>query len=135
VAVTRLTYGFGRQVDAPFDEVLARAKAALQAEGFGLMCEIDVRKTIKEKLGAEFRRYVILGACNPPLAHRALEAEPDLGLLLPCNVIVYEADGGATVEAIDPEKLLGLVHNPELEPVAREVKARFERAIERLAEG
>ena len=133
MAERSIPYGFGRRVHVPYAEAVERTRAALKAEGFGTICEIDVRKTIKDKLGAEFRPYVILGACNPPLAHKALEAEPDLGLLLPCNVIVYEADGGAVVEAMDPEKVLGLVGKPALEPIAHEVKAKLERAIERVA--
>jgi uncharacterized protein (DUF302 family) len=127
------SYGFGQQVNLPYDEALERTKAALKAEGFGVLCEIDVQKTLKEKLGADFRPYVILGACNPPLAHRALEAELELGLLLPCNVVVYATDHGTRVEAMDPEPVLGLVGNPALAPIAREVKTRLERAIARVS--
>jgi uncharacterized protein (DUF302 family) len=133
VVTQSTTYGFGQLVNLPYGEALERTKAALKAEGFGVLCEIDVQKTLKEKLGADFRPYVILGACNPPLAHRALEAELDLGLLLPCNVVVYATDQGSRVEAMDPEPVLGLVGNPALAPIAREVKARLERAITRAA--
>jgi uncharacterized protein (DUF302 family) len=129
----RLPYGFGREVGIPYGEAVEKARAALKAEGFGVICEIDVQKTIKDKLGVDFRPYIILGACNPPLAHQALETDLDLGLLLPCNVVVYEIEGGAVVEAMDPERVLGLVGNPALEPVARDVRARLERALGRVA--
>lgn len=125
-------YGFGRQVNLSYDEAVERTKAALKAEGFGVLCEIDVAKTIKEKLGAEFRPYVILGACNPQLSHQALEFELDLGLLLPCNVVVYEVGGGSMVEAMDPEAVLGIVGNPQLEAIARQVKAKMRRVVEQV---
>ncbi|MCL5958190.1 MAG: DUF302 domain-containing protein [Chloroflexi bacterium] len=127
------TYGFGHQVNLPYEEAVERTKSALKGEGFGVLCEIDVKKTMKEKLGVDFRPYVILGACNPPLAHQALGAELDLGLLLPCNVVVYEVDGGSMVEPMDPEPVLGLVGNPKLEPIAREVRARMQRVVQRVA--
>jgi uncharacterized protein (DUF302 family) len=133
MATVSTRYGFGQQVNLPYAEAVERTKAALKAEGFGVLCEIDVQKTMKEKLGVDFRPYVILGVCNPPLAHRALEAELDLGLLLPCNVVVYTTEQGARVEAMDPEPVLGLVGNPTLAPIAREVKARLERAIAQVA--
>ena len=126
-------YGFGQQVNLPHGEALEKTKAALKEEGFGVLCEIDVAKAMKEKVGADFRPYVILGACNPPLAHRALEAELDLGLLLPCNVVVYEVDGGSMVAAMDPEPMMYFVGNPQLDPIGREVKRRMERVIRRVA--
>lgn len=125
-------YGFGTALAAPFDEAVARAKAALKEEGFGVLSEIDVRATLKEKLGVDFERYVILGACNPQLAHRALGAEHDLGLLLPCNVIVHEHDGKSVVSIVDPDKMLGVVNNPALGPIASEAKARLERVVTAL---
>jgi uncharacterized protein (DUF302 family) len=128
-------YGFGTALAAPFDEAVARTRAALQEEGFGILSEIDVQATLKAKLGAEFERYVILGACNPPLAHRALQAEHELGLLLPCNIIVHEHDGGSTVSIVDPDAMLGVVDNPALRAVAQEAKARLERVVDRLASG
>ena len=128
----RFAYGFGKLISLPFPDALNAARDALKSEGFGVLCDIDVQKTMKEKLGVERAPYVILGACNPPLAHRALEAEPDLGLLLPCNVVVYETDGGTVVEAMDPEPVLALVGNPDLAPVAKEVRARLERVIEKV---
>ena len=132
MATQSTSYGFGQEVNLPFGEAVERTREALKAEGFGVLCEIDVQKTLKEKLGADFRQYVILGACNPPLAHQALEAELDLGLLLPCNVVVYATDQGTQVEAMNPEPVLGLVGNPKLAPIAREVKARLQRVIARV---
>ena len=126
---------YADRVEAPgdFDEVLARTRMALAAEGFGVLTEIDVQATMREKLGIEREPYVILGACNPPLAHRALEAELELGALLPCNVIVF-TDGGAThVSAVSAEKMLGMVGNPRLEPVAREVGEKLGRVLERVS--
>ena len=128
-------YGFGTALAAPFDEAVARTKAALNEEGFGVLSEIDVQATLKAKLGVAFERYVILGACNPPLAHRALQAEHELGLLLPCNVIVHEHDGGSAVSIVDPDAMLGVVENPALRAVAQEAKQRLERVVDRLASG
>ncbi len=133
MAMKQKAYGFGRQVNLPYREAVEKTKDALKAEGFGVLCEIDVRQTIKEKLGADFRPYVILGACNPPLAHQVLAAELDLGLLLPCNVVVYESDGGSMVEAMDPEPVLGIVGNPKLDAIAKEVKMRLQRVVDRVA--
>ncbi len=126
------SYGFGQTVAIPFQEAVERTNAALKSEGFGVLCEIDVKKTMKEKLGVDFQPYVILGACNPPLAHQALLAEPDLGLLLPCNVVVYEVEGGSMVQAMDPESVLGIVGNPQLDVIAQQVKARMRRVMERV---
>ena len=127
-------YGFGTTIAAPYAEAVERAKAALKEQGFGVLTEIDVEKTMREKLGAAFRPYVILGACNPPLAHRALEAEPDIGLLLPCNVVVYAADreGRCVVAAMDPEAALELTGNERVRAVAREVRGRLERVRDKL---
>lgn len=118
-----------------FDEAVERTRKELQAEGFGILCEIDVQATLREKLGVEGERYLILGACNPPLAHRALEAEPELGALLPCNVVVYERDSETHIAAIDAERMLSLVGNDELAPVAAEVRARLGAVVERAAQG
>jgi uncharacterized protein (DUF302 family) len=126
-------YAIGTTLAQPYDEAVARVKQALQSEGFGVLCEIDVQATLKAKLGVERGKYVIIGACNPPLAHRALEAEPDLGLFLPCNVVVYEADDGTRVNAIDPRAMLGAIDNPVLDEVADDVHARFTRVIASLA--
>ena len=126
-------YGFGLKVNLPYAEAVERTKAALKEQGFGVLTEVDIKQTMKEKRGIDFRPYVILGACNPPLAEQALTAELDLGLLLPCNVVVYETEGGSIVQAMDPEPVLGLVGNPRLEPIAREVKARLQAALTGLS--
>ena len=117
---------------APYDEVVPRVKEALKDEGFGVMSEIDVRAALKEKLGVERGRYLIIGACNPPLAHQALEAEPDLGVFLPCNVVVYEATDGTHVSAVDPQSMLGGSTTRCSTQIAAEVKRRFTRVIAAL---
>ena len=124
-------YGIGIKVALDHTEALERVKAALADEGFGILCEIDVAETLKKKLGVEFLRYVILGACNPPLAHRALLAERDIGLLLPCNVIVYaDADPQRSVISVmDPVVAFELTDNAALEAVATEVRERLVRAL------
>ncbi len=128
------SYGFGTRVEVPYDAAIVQTRAALTAQGFGVLTEIDVQKTMKEKLGVEFRPYVILGACNPLLAHKPLEADVGIGLLLPCNVIVYDnGDGTSTVEALDPQAALGIVgDNPAVATVAREAGARLRRAVDSL---
>jgi len=126
-------YGFGLKVNLPYAEAVERTKAALKEQGFGILTEVDIKQTMKEKRGIDFRPYVILGACNPPLAEQALATELDLGLLLPCNVVVYETEGGSMVQAMDPEPVLGLVGNPDLAPIAREVKARLQAALAGLS--
>jgi len=129
----RTSYGFGVRIGLPYAQAVDSVKAALKEQGFGVLTEIDVKRTMKEKRQIDFRPYIILGACNPVLAERALEAELDLGLLLPCNVVVYESDGGSVVEAMDPEPVLGMIGNPKLEPIAREVKQRLEKALDQVA--
>lgn len=127
-------YGASTKLRVPYEQAVQRVTAALKEEGFGVLTEIDVRATLKQKLGTDFRKYVILGACNPPLAHQALLADLDVGLLLPCNVIVYE-DGPESVAAIvDPVAMLGVISNPALTPVAEEAKARLARVLQRLAD-
>ncbi len=125
-------YGFGTTLPVPYEEAIPRVKEALKAEGFGVLTEIDVRKTLREKLGAEMEPYLILGACNPPLAHRALEQERDIGLLLPCNVVVRAAGQGSRVEVADPQAMLGIVGNAELNAVADEAKRRLQRVVASL---
>ena len=112
------SYTLSRATELPFGEALARVREELAGEGFGVLCEIDVQATLKQKLGIEREPYVILGACNPPLAHQALDAEPELGVLLPCNVVVYEHEGETHVAAVDAEQMLSIVGNEELAPIA-----------------
>ena len=128
------TYGFGATLALPYAQALERTRAALKDKGFGVLTEIDVKQTMKAKLDVDFRPYVILGACNPPLAHRALSADLGLGLLLPCNVVVYDnGDGTSTVELMDPEAALGLVgDNPVIADVAHEARTRLRQALDAL---
>jgi uncharacterized protein (DUF302 family) len=124
--------GMRRETKLGFDEAISRVTEALQAEGFGVLTQIDVKETLKKKLGVDFRKYRILGACNPPLAHRALSAVLEVGVMLPCNVVVYESDAGkATLVAIDPMQAVGAMA-PELGEVAREVRAKLARVLERV---
>jgi uncharacterized protein (DUF302 family) len=124
-------YGFSRRVDAPFDAAVARIREALQKEGFGVLTEIDVKATLKKKLDVDFRKYVILGACNPPFAYKALTAELEIGLLMPCNVIVYENDGGgSTVAAMDASMMASVTGNDRLSEVSTAVNEKLRRAIE-----
>ncbi len=130
--VTETNYGISRRLALPYEEAVERIKQALGEEGFGVLTEIDVKETLREKLQADFRPYVIIGACNPSLAHRALQTELEIGLLLPCNVIVYEDGDESVVTAIDPEAAMAVVGNEAIADIAREAKDRLRRAIERL---
>jgi uncharacterized protein (DUF302 family) len=123
-------YGIRRRLDLPYADAIEATRAALATEGFGILTEIDVRATLKKKLDADFRDYIILGACNPGLAHRALQSELEVGLLLPCNVIVYDSgDGGSMVSVIEPLTMLGVAPNSALGPVAEEARERLVRAL------
>lgn len=126
-------YGLGRTVHYDYDTAIERVKDELQKEGFGVLTTIDVQATLKDRLGVDFRRYIILGACNPNLAHRALSAETELGLLLPCNVIVYEQDDGQVkVAAMNPLAALGIVDNDDIMSVAQTAQGHLEQALNRL---
>jgi len=126
-------YGFGTEVALPFEAALAKVATELAKEGFGILTEIDVAATLKKKLGAEMPPYRILGACNPPLAHRALSAEPTIGLLLPCNVVVRQDVAGTVhVEFLDPRPLFELVGRPEIGPLATDVRSRLQRVMAAL---
>jgi len=126
-------YGYTRVLEGvPFDVAVNRITESLKTEGFGVLTTIDVAATLKKKLDQDFRRYVILGACNPQLAHRALTADLGVGLLLPCNVTVFEGDRGeSVVQVVKPQAMMGIVQNAQLKPVAREADERLVRALER----
>lgn len=126
-------YSIRTTVNTSYEETIPRVTDALKQEGFGILTQIDVKDTLKKKLNIDFAKYLILGACNPPLAHRALSSETEIGLLLPCNVIVYEGkDGQTVVAAQDPDAALGIVGNPAIAPVAKEARERLVRVIESL---
>jgi uncharacterized protein (DUF302 family) len=127
-----LKYGYGRLFDLPFRQVLDRTKEALLTEGFGVLFEIDLRERFREKLGTDFKEYVIIGVCNPWLAYETLQQEIAVGLLLPCNVIVYEEQGRCAVVAIDAEKMLSVAENPKLETTAAVVNERLHKVVDAL---
>ncbi|WP_276256195.1 DUF302 domain-containing protein [Halomontanus rarus] len=127
-----MSYTLDKQIDGAFDDVVAETIDALEDEGFGVLCDIDVQATVKEKLDEDFRQYRILGACNPQLAHQGLEEELELGTLLPCNVVVYDSDDGVVVSAVDPQRLIGVADNDELDPIGNDARERFERVLESL---
>jgi uncharacterized protein (DUF302 family) len=125
-------YGYVATVNLPFEDAVARMEAGLKNEGFGVLCKIDIQAKLKEKLGVEFPRYVILGACNPPLAYQALQEEINLGLLLPCNAVVYERNGQVYVGVVDAEKMLSVVGNPGMEPMARDVNRKLRSVVNNI---
>jgi uncharacterized protein (DUF302 family) len=124
--------GIRRELSIGFDEALQKVPEALQREGFGVLTEIDVSATMKKKLDVEFPRYRILGACNPPAAHKVLSADPEIGLLLPCNVIVYDKDGKTVVSAFNPMQVAGFLDSGEIKAVAEDISARLTRVVESL---
>jgi uncharacterized protein (DUF302 family) len=128
-----MSYGYKKKVGLPYEQAVARTKEELQKEGFGVLTEIDVKATLKKKLDADFDNYVILGACNPPFAYRALQSERDIGLLLPCNVIVYQEGGACYVSAIVPTVAMSMVQNEELGTIAVEVEQKLEKVINAVA--
>lgn len=131
-ATSEIGYGYGRTLDLSFAEAVERAREALKSEGFGVLCEIDIKEKLKEKLGVDFRNYVILGACNPPLAYQTLQEELGIGLLLPCNVVVYEDGGRSVVSAVDAVKMLSVVGNPKLQATASQVNEKLRQVIDSL---
>ena len=133
MAIEQTPVGIRVKVPLAYAEAVEKTIAALKTEGFGVLTSIDVKQTMKEKLGEEYRPYVILGACNPPLAHRALNVTPEVGLMLPCNVVVYEEEGGCVVSAMDPTAAMQMVSHPELEAVAKDVRAKLERVLQQVA--
>lgn len=124
-----MDYGITIRVPAPFAEAVARVRDALRAQGFGVLTEIDIRATLRDKLGQDMEDYLILGACNPPLAHRALGIDASIGLLLPCNVVVRADAGQTIVEALDPQTMVAITGQPALQPVADEAAARLRAAL------
>ncbi len=130
----RSSYTLTSGTELNFSDAVARVREELAAEGFGVLCEIDVQATLKNKLGVDRDPYLILGACNPPLAHQALEAEPDLGTLLPCNVVVYEQNGHTRISAVDAEQMLSIVGNDQLAETAGEVRRRLAAVVEHAAQ-
>ena len=129
-----MAYTLTTTTDEPFDDAVAATTDALEEEGFGVLSDIDVRETLEQKLDIDTRQYRILGACNPQLAHEGLDEEPELGALLPCNVIVYESDDGVIVSAVDPRQLVEMADNPALDSITEEVHERFERVLETVGE-
>jgi uncharacterized protein (DUF302 family) len=127
-----MEYGFSKTVALGFEEAIEKVTAELKKEGFGVLTTIDVKETLKNKINVDFKKYTILGACNPPIAHRALQTEEELGLLLPCNVIVYEKDSKTKVSFFDPMIMTNVIDNKEMEPIANEVKQKLQRVFAAL---
>ena len=128
-----MNYGFSKKVDLSYEDALIKVTEELQKEGFGVLTEIDVKATFKKKLDVDHNNYKILGACNPPLAHKALTAEPEIGLLLPCNVVVYEDDNKQTiVAAIDAKTMMSVVGRDDIEPIAEEVNQKLAKVLENI---
>lgn len=125
-----MKYGFSKTTDYSFDQAIEKVTEELKKEGFGVLTSIDVKDTLKKKIDVDFKKYTILGACNPKLAHGALQVEEELGLLLPCNVIVYEKNDKTVVSIFDPIVMTTVVENPEMKPVAEEVKNKLQRVFE-----
>ena len=130
---TATGYTLSTTTDLAFTDAVERVRAELKGEGFGVLCEIDVQATLREKLGVEQEPYTILGACNPPLAHQALSAKPQLGALLPCNVVVYRRNGQTHISAVDVERMLSVVANAKLAPVAEQVRDKLAAVVERAS--
>ncbi len=127
-----MDYGFSKKINQPYEKALEKVTEELKKEGFGVLTSIDIKETLKKKIDVDFKKYTILGACNPPLAHKALQAEEQLGLLLPCNVIVYENNGGTMVSFFDPMIMTQIIDNEKLKPVAQEVQLKMKRVFEAI---
>jgi uncharacterized protein (DUF302 family) len=127
-----MQYGFSKTVDMPFEVTIEKVTAELKKEGFGVLTTIDVKETLKQKINVDFKKYTILGACNPPIAHRALMEEEDLGLLLPCNVIVYEKDGKTRISIFDPMVMTWIMENDQMKPIATEVQEKLQRVLKAI---
>ena len=125
-----MQYRFSKSVDLPYEQAIDKVTAELKKEGFGVLTTIDVKDTLKKKIDVDFKKYTILGACNPPLAHRALQSEEEIGLLLPCNVIVYEKENKSVVSIFDPALMSKVVENEKLNPIADEVREKLQRVFE-----
>lgn len=124
-----MQYGFSKTIDLTYEQALEKVTAELKKEGFGVLTSIDVKETLKQKINVDFKKYAILGACNPPIAHRALQEEEELGLLLPCNVIVYEKEGKTRVSIFDPMVMTLIIENDNMKPIASEVQERLQRVL------
>ena len=124
-----MKYGFSKTVNLSYEQAIEKVTDELKKEGFGVLTTIDVKDTLKKKLDVDFKRYVILGACNPPFAHKALTAEEEIGLLLPCNVIVYEKGTSTGVSIFDPMVMMAILENEKMKPIAEEVRARLQRVL------
>ena len=127
-----MNYGYKKQINIEFEDAVEKIKEELQKEGFGVLTEIDVKKTLKEKLNIDYENYAILGVCNPSFAYKALQAEKEIGLLLPCNIIVYEEDSKVFVSAINPLKAMSIVNNKNLKDIAQQIKKKLKRIIENV---
>ena len=127
-----MKYGFSKSVDLPYEQAIDKITVELKKEGFGVLTTIDVKDTLKKKIDVDFKKYTILGACNPPLAHRALQTEEEIGLLLPCNVIVYEKENKSVISIFDPALMSKVVENEKLNPIADEVREKLKRVFEAI---
>jgi len=124
-----MQYGFSKTIDLAYEQAIEKVTAELKKEGFGVLTSIDVKDTLKQKINVDFNKYIILGACNPPIAHKALQEEEELGLLLPCNVIVYEKEGKTRVSIFDPMVMTWIIENDNMKPIATEVQERLQRVL------
>jgi uncharacterized protein (DUF302 family) len=127
-----MNYGFSKTLDIPFEQAIEKVTEELKKEGFGVLTSIDVKETLKQKINVDFKKYTILGACNPPIAHKALQEEEELGLLLPCNVIIYEKENKTNVSFFDPMVMTWVIDNDNMKPIAGEVKEKLQKVLEAI---